>query len=294
MESVFGLEKINTVQCTRVIIDFLRYVFGNLTPVQYRYEEDVTKTRVVIGGHEVFGLENAGGIIKISVVRSSFSIEHRTINQAGPVGSTYAAKRYADLMDGTLSIVVEAGTSEEATGLATWAGMVVNANRHIIIKEAPGVFHALKLRQIAEERTVDMQAKPIRIQCAAVFEAPLNMSWIEDKKKGFVFSNIEIRHADQPPVFVSHCNYTASSKILIDLNARFGYFNTNNPKFVEGDLAKGWYSIIFTDTGSQNKIVSVISPTELELENDIGAAMTDVPYQIAYNSMYFDVLAQKL
>lgn len=292
MQSVFGLENINTVKCTRVIIDFLRYVFGKLTPVQYRWESEMSRTKVVIGGHEIFGLDNPGGIIRVVVVRSSYQIEHKTINQQRPSLATYGPKSYSDLMDGNLSVVVEAGTSEECTGLATFCGMIINANRHIIMKEA-GTFHALKLRGIAEERTVDMQAKPIRIQCAAIFEAPLNMAWIEDKKNSFSFNSLSMQHMDQP-IFTSHCNYSENSKILIDSNARFGYFNTNSPQFVEQDLLAKWYAVRFKASGKERKIISVVAPDKLELVDTIDeTAGTNIEYDIIYNSMYFEILAQK-
>jgi hypothetical protein len=285
------LDEMNTVKGVRVIIDFLRYVFLRIAPDQFRWDPDEKKTKIVIGAHEVFGLENAGAILKVAVVRSPYSMEHRTINQARPTANTFGQKAFSDLMDGTISVVVEAGTSEECTGLATFCGLVINANRHIIIKEAK-IFHGLKLRNITEERTVDMQAKPVRIQCAAVLEAPMNISWITDKKPGFLFGEMLMAHMDEP-VFKSHCSVTQASKILLDSNARFGYFNTDRPQFNEKDLLAGWYTVRFIASGEERKIKSVIAADKLELDSVMNSDGSGLEYEIVYNSMYFEVIANK-
>lgn len=290
MRSSF-LEDMNTVKSIKVIIDFLQFVFKNVVPDQFRWDPDEKRTKIVIGAHEVFGLENAGAILKIAVVRSGFSMEHRTINQARPAPNTYGQKSFADLMDGTISVVVEAGTSEEATGLATFCGLVINANRAVIIKEAK-VFHGLKLRTVSEERTVDMQSKPTRIQCAAILDAPLNVSWMTDKKTGYIFGEMNMQHMDTEIVFLSHCSITAGSKILLDSNANFGYFNTNRPQFTEKDLLEGWYTVRFKVSGEEYKIKSVVALDRLELVSEMKKTETDLEYDIIYNSMYFEVISQ--
>jgi len=290
MKSSF-LSDMNTVKSVRVIIDFLQFIFKNITPDQFRWDPDERRTKVVIGAHEVFGLENAGSVLKIAVVRSGFAMQHRTINQARPAPNTYGQKSFADLMDGTISVVVEAGTSEEATGLATFCGLVINANRGTIIKEAE-VFHGLKLRTISEERTVEFQSKPARIQCAAILEAPLNVSWMTDKKSGYIFGEMHIQHMDPDPIFISHCSITAGSKNLLDSNADFGYFNTNRPQFTEKELLEGWYTVRFKASGEEYKIKSVIAPDRLELVSEMKKTETGIEYDIIYNSMYFETISQ--
>lgn len=297
---MFNIQDFNTVKCTDVIISYLRHVFTNIAPDKYRWDKDIARTRIVIGGPEVFGLECAGKIHKIAVVRADYSMMHATIDQRGPGAITQAApmkgtleeKNFLDIMQGTISVVVEGQMGPEVTGLATACGYFINANRHKIIKES-SFFHNLKLRTITADRTVDMAAKPIRVQVAAVFDAPLATSWTSSPKYTRKFNHMVIDHMDEP-MWDSRCSYDANSKILIDLAAQFGYFNTNRPQFSEIDLNKKWYKVFFKDSKKEYKIVNVIDGNRLELESEIDEDVgSNVAYEIIYNSMYFEVVVQK-
>lgn len=296
---MFNIHDINTVACTDVIISYLRYAFTNITPAKYRWDKDSSKARVIIGGGEVFGLECPGKMHKIAVVRADYMMQHATIDQRTPgdIGGNMTApaknilgdKSYSDLMLGTISVVVEGQMGDEVTGLATFCGYMVNATRHKIIKEA-GFLHNLRLRTVTAERTVDMTAKPIRLQVAAIFDAPLKTCWVTSPKYTQRFNHFILEHMDEP-MWDSRCSYNADSKILIDSTAEFGYFNNNRPQFSEIDLNKKWYKVRLKDSGRELKIINVMDTTRLELQSEISdSAGADIAYDIIYNSMYFEVI----
>ena len=259
------------------ITSFIQYVFKTpeITPAEYRWSQDEKQTKMFISGPFTVTREKVGSLPTITVIRGPFNYENRTINnfkEANP--NVFDEDKYIELLSGPLSIICEAGTGDEATSLAYFLQMELQANR-LLMKKQMTFLHRLLWSGISQEQPVKEEAEIVRWQVTISLQATIYVGWLNKISGLDRFNKISVKNADSQWAS-TYGETTSGSDLFVDNSADFGIVSTNSPQLLQAELLKKWYYISF-DGSKMYKVEEIINSKTLKL-SDVDADGNSIPY----------------
>ena len=259
------------------ITSFIQYVFKTpeITPAEYRWSQDEKQTKMFISGPFTVTREKVGSLPTITVIRGPFNYENRTINnfkEANP--NVFDEDKYIELLSGPLSIICEAGTGDEATSLAYFLQMELQANR-LLMKKQMTFLHRLLWSGISQEQPVKEEAEIVRWQVTISLQATIYVGWLNKISGLDRFNKISVKNADSQWTS-TYGETTSGSDLFVDNSADFGIVSTNSPQLLQAELLKKWYYISF-DGSKMYKVEEIINSKTLKL-SDVDADGNSIPY----------------
>ena len=285
------------------IISFLQYIFGNaeITPSDFRWNADDRQTKIFIGGPYTITRDKVGAMPSITVARGNFSYHNRFIDNLESADAiTQENPKYRDLMQGSLSIICEANVGSEATGLASFISIELQANRHPIAGALKFV-HKMKWLGISAENPIEEQAEVTRWQCIISFDVMLYQAYFKREMTPQPFNKLNIYAVDALEPWNSiYGETTIGSPNLVDNSADFGFLSANDPQFLESEFDKRWYYVTFSDTEPKKYTVEqIINNKTLKLsyvnsagdtvDFNPGETEKNIPYTILWNSVHLNI-----
>ena len=180
------------------IISFIQYLFKtpDQTPGDYRWSPDEQATKIYISGPYTYSRKRVGSMPTITVVRGPFTYENRTIDNfkgADPV--TFENQERVEILTGPITIICEAGVGDEATSLAQYILLELQANR-TKMKEHMSFMHRLLWVGISPEQPVKEEAEITRWQCSITLTASVYTGWVTKESGLTRMNSLIIKGAD--------------------------------------------------------------------------------------------------
>jgi len=288
------LNKCATTQLSDGLISFIQYLFRtpDITPAGYRWNADEKATEIFISGPFTISREKVGQLPTVTVARSPFQAQNRVIDhlkKADP--NTFENEVSLDLLDGGVSIICEAGAGDEASALAMFIFLEIQANRKQLLQGMPFVHRFLGM-SISNETPVKEAAEIERWQAIVNISVTLYLGWMkyikdpEPWRQAALFNTNDFWQSQFGRVEVG-------SAILTDDSADFGFLTANNPKFLQSEFEKRWYYVLVD--GMKLTVEEIISNKKLRLsvvdadQNVVAfaaATTKDAPYRLVWNSVH--------
>ena len=243
------------------ILSYLQHLFSSieLTPADYRWDPDDRKSNIRIGAPFVVDNEKPMSAPFIVVERGNYQFDDRIIdNFSSADANVQSNPNYTSICDGYINIICGSRVASEASSLANFISMAIQADRHGII-ETLKFLRNLKQVDISPEIPVVKDTEVKRWEVTARFFTSLQMGWIRGEqeivlwKKAAIYVDDKIDKNNQ---FSSNGEINTGSDTLIDQTKDFGPYITNNPQLLEKELEKGWYYIRFKDN-SYNQLYNI-------------------------------------
>lgn len=285
------------------IISFIRHLFAtpDITPGEYRWSPDEDATKIFISGPFTYSRQRVGQMPTITVVKGPFIYENRTIdNYKGADANTYENPEHVEILSGPLTIICECGAGDEATSMANYILLELQANRKKI-KEQMTFLHRLLWTGISPEQPVKEEAEITRWQATITLQCSIYTGWLIRERGLTAFKKIDINGAESKWLS-SYGSTTQGSDLFVDNSADFGTAITNNPQFLSQELTNKWYYVSF-DGAKMYKIEQVVNNKTLRLsnvnENGVDVpfnpteTLTNVQYNIYWNNVHLGIRLPK-
>lgn len=292
------------VGVTNVFLDFLQDRFANpeIVPSPFRWNEDEDKTLIYITAPYSVTRKKVGTKPTVTVQRSGFNFRNMVLNNFESSDAiTFENKKHRDLLDGVISIVCEAGTDIEATGLANFVALIIQSDRHMVASVV-NFIHEFKWNGISEAVPVKEENEITRWQCTISFRITLQLGWITRELETVKFNqlNLYAYDKDEPGWESTNGVLTAGSPNLVDGTADFGFLTSNNPQLLEAEYDKKWYFIVF-DT-KKYMVEEIVNNYTLKLSdidadgNKIDFNPTEsgrMDYELVWDSVHVNIELKK-
>jgi hypothetical protein len=262
-------------------ISFLQYLFKTptITPGDFRWSDDQLVSKIFITGPFVIDRARVEGLPTITVSRSPFQFQNQVNdNFASSDPITEENPKHIDLMRGSISVICESGSGPEATSLATFVALMLQANRHQLSARMKSFVHTYRWTGITNETPVQIRDGVTRWQCSVGFDVALKMGWVVTESGLDKFNKAAIYAGDVQ--FSSSCQVTAASDQIVDMAANFGTIAGSNPLFLTSELDKKWYFICFAGSNKKYTIDSIINNHTLKL-TEVDSNGDTVPFNPA-------------
>ena len=285
------------------IISYLQWVFGNpaLVPDDYRWSENDRASRIRIGAPFVIDNEKPMSAPFIVVERGSFVFADRTIdNTKSADPNTFENKRYADWADGPINLIVGSGVAPEASNLASFVSIMLQADRHGI-KQNLRFLRNLRYVSIGPEVPVVKYAEVHRWEVTLTINTSVQFGWLKYLTEPEQWNKCGFWGMDRfnRRIQSEYGNITEGSDLLVDNTKNFGYLTSNDPQLLQQELEKGWYYVWMEDLDypyQPLKVIEIVNPTTLRLETYDAAQApvpwsapedkTDTNYSLLWNSVH--------
>jgi hypothetical protein len=294
---------------TDVLLSYLQYVFSNdeITPANYRWVEDDETTenrdgrssKIRISAPFVIDNDKPQSAPFIVVERGAFGFANQLIdNSRGADPNTFENKKYVDWMDGTVNIICGSGVATEASSLANWLAIMLQADRHGIIKKSHFIRN-LNYIGIGPEIPVIKDTEVRRWEVILSLRVSLQIGWLQVTREPILWKSAEFYATNSPPEVFSNKGATSlGSDLLVDTTQDFGHLEANNPYLIQREFDRGWYSVQFKANANKQlyTIVEIVDNNTLRLEtHDVNgdpvaysapAGATDLEYDLLWNSLH--------
>jgi hypothetical protein len=281
------------------LISFIQHLFGSpdMTPGEYRWSPDEQATKIFISGPFTYSRQRVGSMPTVTVTRGPFTYENRTIdNFKGADANTYENPERVEILSGPITVICECGAGDEATAMAQYILLELQANR-LKMKSHMSFLHRLLWTGITPEQPVKEEAEITRWQCSITLQCSIYTGWIQRETGLTRFNSILLRNADENWDSI-YGSQTQGSDLFVDNSADFGVTATNSPQFLQQELAKKWYYVSF-DGAKMYTIESVVNNKTLQLShvdengNNVPFNPTetksDVKYKIYWNTVHLGI-----
>jgi hypothetical protein len=281
-----------------------RFTKPEITPSAYRWNSDNRQSRIRISGSYVIDDEKPGSRPSITVERGTFTFAHRAIdNLQSAEPNTFLNPKYKDWMDGIINITCESRVASEASSLAQFLAMELQANRHSIAKITQCIkdftYHDIGPE---EPRRGDVETRTwrvvLRLRCS------IYIGWVRNYAGSTVpFNKAElIAISPEDPYSSETGSTTQGSDLLVDTGADFGLLTTNDPQLLASELNKEWYYIVFeADTNATKLVVTeIIDNNTLRLKYrqadgtlipyDAAETETGLQYRLEWNAAHMRIV----
>jgi hypothetical protein len=304
-----ALETFNNFPITKVVaglISYTQYVFGSPEHVEpdYRWNEDDRQTKIRISAPFAIDDERPMSQPFIVFKRGQFTFMNNMVDDVKTAEpNTFENMEKVVIANGNLNIICGSRSAVEATGLAQFMSILLQANRHNIAGNSNmEILRNLNHVAISDEMPVFKDAQVTRWEVNLNVFLSLQFGWFERLIDPVLWTKIDIKNVDESRRVESDEGITSSgSDLLVDPSKDFGFLNTNDPQFLQQDFDRGWYYIQFKDNQYKQlyKIVEVVNPTtlrlvthdanELEVPWSSPSSETDVEYTLFWNSVHLHV-----
>jgi hypothetical protein len=285
------------------LLSYIQHLFSvpELTPSDYRWSSDDRKSKIRIGGPFVIDNEKPMSAPFIVVERGGYQFDDRIIDNLKSGNANVQTKNQSvSICDGYVNVICGSRVASEASTIANFISMMIQADRHEIIKNID-FLRNLKQIDIGPEIPVIKDTEIRRWEVTARFSTSLQLGWITGESsiklwKQAEFINDNPTNKDDP--FSSSGSITKDSDLLVDTTKDFGPYLINNPQLLEQELEKGWYYIRFKDNSSFQlyNIITIKDNHTLQLTthdiNDItvpwiaSETKTGVAYDLLWNQLH--------
>ena len=283
-----------------VIISYLQYVFGNadIVPAEYRWLSDDRASMIRIGGAFVIDNEKPMSAPFIVVERGNLVFANNTINNLKSAdANTFENPKFTDWMNGSINIIVGSGVASEASSLANFIAIMIQANRHGIMDNSAFIRN-LNYVGLGPEIPVVKFDQVKRWEVTLSLSVSLQIGWLKSIMEPVLWTKAAFYQTKNPPAVYSNKGViTLGSDILVDTTQNFGYLSTNEPQLLQTEFDKGWYYIRFKDNENEQlyTIVEIVDNNTLRLQthdvdnNQVSWAATksatDVEYDLLWNHL---------
>lgn len=286
------------------ILSYLHFVFKtpDITPAEYRWNEDDRKSLIRISGTFVIDNQKPMSAPFIVVERASFATPQIAIDNLKSGGpNTDDNRSYVQLFDGSINIIVGSGVAGEASSIANFLAINIQADRHGIM-ETTKFIRNMYVAGVGPEVPVVKDSEVRRWEVTVSVFCSLQVGWIKAYMEPLtVWNKAGIKVANVHEPLSDKGQLTESSDLLVDMTKDFGPYVANDPQLLEQELEKGWYYIKFKEDEYQftYKIVEVVDNHTLRLQSHdaddnpvpFSAVETasDVEYTLLWNSLHVHV-----
>ena len=297
-----SLENFPLALVTDGIISYIQHMFGDPkhVPADYRWNANDRESRITISGTFVIDKERPMAAPFIVVERSMFNFENRTIdNLKGAEKNTFLSDEKMIIADGGLSITVGSGTASEASSIANYLAIQIQADRHGIISTL-GFIRNLNVVSVSPESPVFKDSEVKRWEVILNLSTSIQMGWIDYEIDPVKWTKLSMRAIDTKKYYESNTGIVVSgNSILTDPKANFGLEVDNNPQLLSRELDKKWYYVQFEDNSNIYYVDRIISNNELELSyhdsdgNSIpfnpNESTVNKGYKLVWNSVHLHI-----
>jgi hypothetical protein len=284
------------------LISYLQHQFSNveITPAEYLWDSDDRKSKIRISAP--FAIDNAKPLSAPFIVleRTSFQFDDRIIdNVKSSDANTFDNTKYVSICDGYINIICGSRVASEASSLANFITMMIQADRHAIISNLQ-FLRNLKQVDISPEIPVMKDTEPRRWEVTVRFFASLQMGWIRSLQAPEPWTKAALyatQNVGNSTTFSDKGSITSGSSYLVDTTKDFGPYITNNPQLLEKELEKGWYYIRFLDNANEQlyTITEIIDNHTLKLQthdinnNPVDWVASETKVNVFYNLMWNNI-----
>jgi len=282
------------------LLSYLQFVFSNdeITPDAYRWAEDDRTSKIRISGPFVIDNEKPMSAPFVVVERGSFTFANQTMdNLKSGTANAFEEKTFVDWADGTINIICGSGVASEASSIANFLAIIIQGNRHGIIKNSHFIRN-LNYIGIGPEIPVVKDTEVRRWEVTLSLRASLQMGWLQILREPTLWESATV-YATKTPVeaYSDEGVISIGLDTLVDSTKDFGYLETSDPKLIQTELEKGWYYIRFRDNENDQlyTIVEIVDSNTLKLQthdenNDpVAWAATEsavgLEYDLLWNSL---------
>lgn len=288
------------------IISYIQYVFGNpeLTPATYRWNSNSRATRIQIKAPFVIDNEKKMSAPFIVVERGTYVFQNRTLdNLKSADPNTFHHPKFSDIADGYVNIICGSGVAGEASSIANFLAIIMQANRHRIAAELKFI-RDLHYIDCGPEIPIVKDTEVRRWEVTLRFAASIQLNWFKlfHDPEPELFNKASVFGLDDESIVDSDKGITSIGlDTLVDSTQDFGYLLTNDPQLLQQDLERGWYYIRFKDNEYKQlyPIVEIVNSTTLRLQthdtdgNPVAwsapESAIDVEYELLWNGIHLHV-----
>jgi len=234
------------------LLSYLQWIFKNpeITPSEYRWDPDDRKSFIRICAPFVIDNEKPMSAPFVVVERGGFQFDNRILdNLKGAEANTFLNPQYVAIANGTMNIICGSKESAEASSLANYIAVMLQADRHGIIDNLSFVRNLYHL-DIGPEVPVVKDTEIRRWEVTVRIFVSLQMGWIKPLREPKVWKSATIYQTDKSSTdapLSDKGSVIKDSDVLVDTTQNFGIDPDNNPRLLEQELNKGWYYIRFKD-----------------------------------------------
>ena len=291
------------------IISYIQWIFGNpeVTPDAYRWNKDDRQSRIVISGPYTIDKEKPMSSPYIVVERTNFRFENRTIdNLKSGQENVFQETDKVVIADGGLSINIGSQVASEASSIANFLAIQLQADRHGIISTL-GFVRNLNIESVSPETPGFKDSEIKRWNVVLNVSASLQMGWRTFPIDGDKWEKLSLRAIDTTHFYESSSgNIMTGRDTIIDPHATFGFENTDKPQLLEKEFDKGWYYVLMEDdpTETYYDVIEIVNDTELRLGTRVEnfdpnnkqyieftpeESKVNVKYKLLWNSVHLHV-----
>jgi len=283
------------------LLSYTQFLFSKegLTPGAYRWNEKERDQRIRISGP--FSIDNEKPLSApfIVIERGSFQFQNLAIdNLKGADANSFDNPQYKDTADGVVSIIVGSGTASEASNIANFMAVMIQADRHQIMGNSKFIRN-LNYVDISPEMPVMKGVEVHRWEVIVRLSVSIQFGWLKSEMEPILWKSASIRSIDGlTKVFSNKGIISEGYSTLTDGTQNFGFLDSNDPQFITKDFDRGWYYVRFRE--NENKqlytITEVKDKNTIKLqthdENDnpvdwvADKTSIDVEYDLYWNSLH--------
>jgi hypothetical protein len=286
------------------VLSYLQFVFKNvdITPSEYRWSDNDRQSKIRICAPFVIDNSKPMSAPFIVVERGGFQFDNRIIDNLKSAGANdFSNPNFVAIANGTINIICGSKESSEASSLANYISIMLQADRHGIINNLKFLRNFYHL-DISPEIPVVKDSEVRRWEVTIRMFASLQMGWLKSLREPKLWRSATIYDTDKTstadPLSVNGA-ITSGSDTILDTTKNFGMDVSNNPQLLQQELEKGWYYIRFKDGAGENQVYQVaeiIDNHTLRLlthdtNNDpipwsAPESKTDVEYNLLWNNLH--------
>jgi hypothetical protein len=282
-------------------LSFIQSRFSNpeITPPAYRWNPDETQSRIRISSTYVIDNAKSGSIPSITVRRSGLQFASRVMdNLASADANVLTNAQYEDWADGTIDILCEAGSASEASSLANFLAIEIQANRKGIKYTLPFMRY-ISWADVGPETPVEQNVEVRRWQVFLRIKISVYLGWIKKEIDLDPFNKISITNISSENTWNSDSGtITPGQPYIVDNTADFGILKTNNPQLLSAELNKKWYYVLIGEDTRLYTIEEIINNHQIRLsDRDLNNSVIPfnppegltTHYRIVWNTIHLKV-----
>ncbi len=250
------------------VISYLQFLFGSRkhTPEDYRWSPHQRQTRVTISGPFVFDNERPMAAPFIIVERTPFTFDNRVLdNLKSAKENVFLEDEKVLIADGGITLKVGAGAASEASSIANYLAIQLQADRKGIMQNL-GFVRNLNIVDVGSEIPIVKDSEVKRWEVTLRLQVSMQMGWKDLEVDPVKWKSLAMRTVSKEKSYHSDVGVvTTGSANLEDPSANFGLETTNVPQLLKKELDKGWYYVRFDGDEKLYNVESIVNKNKLSL-----------------------------
>lgn len=280
-------------------ISYIQWMFGNeeKVPEYYRWVADDRLSKIRISSPFVIDNQKPMSAPFIVVERSGFTFQHNIINDVKSGSeNTFEQIEQVVILDGFINIICGSRVGSEASSLANFLAINLQADRH-------GIMDALKFLRnmncvdIGPETPVVINTEVRRYEVVLRISASMQLGWLNVLREPELWNSVSIFAVNKESTTFSENGVVEKDKdILYDNSKSFGFEEGDDPRLNEKELSNKYYYIKFNENPQLYPIDSIEDKNTLKLltHNEYNEPIpwaapnnaNDVKYELYWNCIH--------